>query len=299
MPSCFSSPRRALIVAHDLLMTAMAVVGSCYVRFEAVGVEERLNTLFSFLPAFVVYAGVIYFLFHLYEAKWRFASLPDLMNIVRASSVLAVLLLIVDYFLVAPETRSANTSSARLRSRSTGSCRSCCVADRAWRYRRFPWTRLHVIMRARRNPIRRSCSAAPPTPRCYCAVSKAAPSPISGRLAFCRRRRPHRGQSIRGIPGAGQFRHVGRRRQRSGAQRGTTITLLIPPRRRRSSGNVSSSDLDAGAPARAHRQQAAIARRRRRVAAAAPVNVEDLLLRPTVKIDYARLENFLISCSLW
>ena len=74
MLSFFSSPRRALIVAHDLLMTALAVVASCYIRFEVVGVEERLDTLFSFLPAFVVYAGVIYFLFHLYEAKWRFAS---------------------------------------------------------------------------------------------------------------------------------------------------------------------------------------------------------------------------------
>jgi hypothetical protein len=50
--------RRALIVAHDLLMTAVAVVASCYIRFEAVGVEERLDTL-SFLPAFVACAGVI------------------------------------------------------------------------------------------------------------------------------------------------------------------------------------------------------------------------------------------------
>jgi FlaA1/EpsC-like NDP-sugar epimerase len=43
-----------------------------------------------------------YFLFHLYEAKWRFASLPDLMNIVRASTVLAVSLLVLDYALLAP-----------------------------------------------------------------------------------------------------------------------------------------------------------------------------------------------------
>ena len=98
----FSSPRRALIVAHDLLMTALAVVASCYIRFEAIGIGERLDTLYAFLPPFVIYAGLVYFLFHLYEAKWRFASLPDLMNIVRASSVLAVSLLIVDYFLVAP-----------------------------------------------------------------------------------------------------------------------------------------------------------------------------------------------------
>ena len=55
-----------------------------------------------FLPGFVVYAGIVYFLFHLYESKWRFASLPDLMNIVRAASVLAVSLLVLDYVLVAP-----------------------------------------------------------------------------------------------------------------------------------------------------------------------------------------------------
>src|SRR5262249_56733383 len=102
MLSLFSSPRRALIVAHDLLVTAVAVVASCYVRFEAIGVEERLDTLLSFIPAFVVYAGVVYFLFHLYEAKWRFAPPPGPMNNLRASPVLAGSLLIVAYFFCAP-----------------------------------------------------------------------------------------------------------------------------------------------------------------------------------------------------
>ena len=74
-------------------MTAAAVIASFYIRFEAVGLLERRHTLFTFLPAFVVYAGFVYFFFHLYKSKWRFASLPDLMNIVRASTVLAVSLL--------------------------------------------------------------------------------------------------------------------------------------------------------------------------------------------------------------
>ena len=76
MLSLFSSPRKALVVAHDLLMTAAAVVASFYIRFEADGLMERRETLFTFLPAFIVYAGIVYFLFHLYESKWRFASLP-------------------------------------------------------------------------------------------------------------------------------------------------------------------------------------------------------------------------------
>src|SRR5271155_4368143 len=102
MLGLFRSPRTALIIAHDLFMTAAAVIASFYIRFEAVGLLDRRHTLFTFLPAFVVYAGFVYFFFHLYESKWRFASLPDLMNIVRAATVLAVSLLALDYVLVAP-----------------------------------------------------------------------------------------------------------------------------------------------------------------------------------------------------
>src|SRR5208282_3186505 len=97
-----TSPRRVLVVAHDLFMTAAAIVASFYIRFEAAGLGERQDALFLFLPGFVAYAGVVYFLFHLYEAKWRFASLPDLVNIVRAATVLAVSLLVLDYVLLAP-----------------------------------------------------------------------------------------------------------------------------------------------------------------------------------------------------
>ncbi len=95
------SPRRVLIVAHDLFMTAAAIVASFYIRFQAAGLAERQDTLLLFLPGFVAYACAVYFLFHLYEAKRRFASLPDLINIVFAATALAVSLVAVDYALVA------------------------------------------------------------------------------------------------------------------------------------------------------------------------------------------------------
>ena len=94
------SPRRVLIVAHDLFMTAAAIVASFYIRFQAAGLAERQDTLLL-LPGFVAYACAVYFLFHLYEAKWRFASLPDLINIVFAATALAVSLVAIDYALVA------------------------------------------------------------------------------------------------------------------------------------------------------------------------------------------------------
>ncbi len=96
------TPRKALIVIHDLLATAAAVVASFYIRFEEMGLATRLDGLLKVIPGFVVYAGVVYWIFHLYEGKWRFASLPDLSNIFRAVSVLAVSMLVLDYILVSP-----------------------------------------------------------------------------------------------------------------------------------------------------------------------------------------------------
>jgi len=96
------TPRQMLIVAHDLLATAAAIIMSFYIRFEAIGLESRLDKLIPIVPAFVVYAGFIYYAFGLHGAKWRFTSLPDLRNIVRASSVLAISLLALDYVLVSP-----------------------------------------------------------------------------------------------------------------------------------------------------------------------------------------------------
>src|SRR5436305_11970930 len=96
------TPRVWLILVHDLLATAAAVVASFFIRFEEGGLAERWRFLAILLPAFVVYSGFIYGVSGLYKAKWRFTSLPDLFNIVRAATILAVTLLALDYVLMAP-----------------------------------------------------------------------------------------------------------------------------------------------------------------------------------------------------
>ena len=95
--------RKLLIIGHDLLGTAAAIVTTLYVRFEEGGVSERWGWLRFLLPCFVVYAAIVYHFFRLYAAKWRFASLPDLFNIVRAVTVLALSLLVLDYILISPQ----------------------------------------------------------------------------------------------------------------------------------------------------------------------------------------------------
>ena len=95
------TPRQILIVLHDLVATAAAIVLTFFVRFEDQPLDERLPGL-KFLPVFLVYAAAVYFIFDLHRNKWRFTSIPDLYNIFRAVTVLAVSLLALDYVLVAP-----------------------------------------------------------------------------------------------------------------------------------------------------------------------------------------------------
>ncbi len=96
------TPRQILIVLHDLLATAAAVIATFFVRFEGAALNERLHGLELFLPFFLVYAAVVYLILGLHRNKWRFTSVPDLYNLFRASTVLAISLLALDYVLLTP-----------------------------------------------------------------------------------------------------------------------------------------------------------------------------------------------------
>jgi len=102
------SQRNFLIAAHDLLATAAALFAAFYLRFE--GGEEffaRLPLLFRILPYFLAFSLVVFFVSKLTTTKWRFISLPDALNIMRVSTVLTLALLVLDYIFVAPNVRGA------------------------------------------------------------------------------------------------------------------------------------------------------------------------------------------------
>ena len=95
--------KTAVMVAHDLVATAAAVVLTFLFRFHGDMLSERLHALPLLLPPFLVFAALVYGRFRLYRTKWRFASLPDLAGIVRAASVLALALLVTDWVLVSSD----------------------------------------------------------------------------------------------------------------------------------------------------------------------------------------------------
>jgi O-antigen biosynthesis protein WbqV len=281
--------RQVLVVVHDLVATAAALAGTFIVRFDGAELDRRLDGLALLLPPFVVYAGCVYFVFGLYKAKWRFASLPDLMNIFRAATVLAVSLLVLDYVLVAPTVLGAfffgKVSIAVywcLQMLFLGGPRI------AYRYFRYSRTRHHaleadsmptlVLGRAEDADVllRAIESGAVRKIRCVGILSPSAAD---------------QGQSLRGVAVLGTPADL-ESSVADLAERGTKVARLV----------MTPSGLDPEA-----RPEAVLMRARRLGLPAhrlpsledgydamrlAPVAVEDLLLRPSVVIDYRRLEAF-------
>ena len=90
--------RNLLIATHDALATAAALVVSFYLRFEGDLFWDRVPLILRILPYFVAFSVVVSYVFKLTTTKWRFISLPDALNIVRVATVLTLALVVLDYF---------------------------------------------------------------------------------------------------------------------------------------------------------------------------------------------------------
>jgi FlaA1/EpsC-like NDP-sugar epimerase len=97
------SYRNLIIAVHDAIATAFAVLASFYLRFEGGdSFLDRLPLLLRILPYFIALSVIVCYVFNLTTTKWRFISLPDALNILRAATVLTVALVVLDYIFVAP-----------------------------------------------------------------------------------------------------------------------------------------------------------------------------------------------------
>ena len=282
------SSRRLLIIAHDLLVTAAAIIVTFYLRSEALG-PERLNWLLVILPGFVIYAGFIYSFFDLYRSKWRFASLPDLSNIFRAVTILALSLLVLDYILVAPNLYGT-FFFGKITIILYWLVQMFFLGGPRIAYRYFRYTRTRHHAQAAESASTLILGRAADAEVLIRAIESGAVKKIwpvgilSPSLA-------DQGQAIRGIAVLGDLDQL-EPTVEDLAQRGTAVRRLV----------LTPSALEPSA------KPEAILMRARRLGLAtsrlpsldeggealrlAPVAVEDLLVRPTVKIDYQRLKSF-------
>ncbi|KQP51926.1 capsular biosynthesis protein [Methylobacterium sp. Leaf399] len=280
----------AVMVAHDLVATALAVILTFVFRFDGALLAERLHALPLLLPPFVLFAGFVYARFRLYRTKWRFASLPDLAGIVRAASVLALTLLVLDYVLVSSTMygfyffgKIAIGLYWVLQVFLLGGMR---LAFRYVKYARSRQTQARnastpTLLLGRGSDIEivlRAIEAG--------SIRRLSPKGILSPRA------DEAGQTMRGVPVLGGFSDL--EAVIAGlAERGTPVRRLVAT----PSALAPESEPD-DLIARARRLGLPLSRATSlgdgmRDTELAPLEIEDLLLRPTVSIDRPRLERFL------
>jgi FlaA1/EpsC-like NDP-sugar epimerase len=279
--------RNLLIAAHDALATALAVLASLYLRFEGGDLFfVRLPLLLHVLPYFVAFSVAVCYFFQLTTTKWRFISLPDALNILRAATVLTGVLLVFDYVFVAP-----NVNGTFFLGRITivlyWFLEIFFLSALRFSYRYFRYTRV----------------------RRHARIDGASPALLIGRAADAEillrgiesgavkqiwpvgvlsPSLADRGQSIRNIPVLGGVDDI-EDIIRDFARRGREIKRVVM--------TPSAFDPEArpeGVLMRARRLGLIVSRLPSLEGGDAPrltaVAVEDLLLRPSEKIDYGRLE---------
>ena len=79
--------QRAAIVLHDLLMVALAWALAFLVRFNFAIPQADAEVMTWTLPVALVVQGLLLWWVGLYRSLWRFASIPDLWNIIRAVTI--------------------------------------------------------------------------------------------------------------------------------------------------------------------------------------------------------------------
>lgn len=281
--------RNLLIAIHDALATTFAVIASFYLRFETEGLLERLPLLLRILPYFVLLSVVVCYIFRLTTTKWRFISLPDLFNIVKTSTVLALALLVLDYIFIAP-----NVYGTFFFGKTTiiiyWFLQNFALGGARLAYRYFRYTRtLNQVRGLDATPtvlVGRAADAEVLLRGIESgAVKKMWPvGVLSPSLS-------DRGQSIRGIPVLGSVDDLADVVDDFSRRERPIERLVMMP----SAFEAESSP--ESVLTRARKLGLTVSRLPSLEGSGeaprlAPVAVEDLLLRPSVKIDYRRLEAF-------
>jgi FlaA1/EpsC-like NDP-sugar epimerase len=283
------TPRMTLILVHDLVAAVVAVVAAFYLRFEAQGLAERWNLLLLLLPGFVLYATVVYAIFGLFKNKWRFTSLPDVMGIVKVATVLALTLLALDYVLLAPNVYGT-FFFGKLTIILYWFLQIFFLAGLRVVYRYFRYTR--TLQHARADGFAPTLVVGPAADAevLLRGIESGAVKKVQV-VGILSPSRADRSQSIRGIPVLGDFGDLERVVQGL-ANRGIVVARLV---------------MTPSALAPEMKPESILTRARRlgltpsrmpglegggEALRLAPIQVEDLLLRQSAKIDYRRLEGF-------
>jgi FlaA1/EpsC-like NDP-sugar epimerase len=106
----FPNNRRALLAfAHDVLMAALSLAVALYLRLGGEAVDYQPQLTATYIVGFTLIAAIAFLLTGLYRGIWRYASLPDLFNIVRAVTLTVAVFLPVMFVLTRLEALPRST----------------------------------------------------------------------------------------------------------------------------------------------------------------------------------------------
>jgi len=251
-----------------------------------------MRLLALFVPAFALAASLVYAVFGLYRAKWRFASLPDLFNIFRAVTVLTVGLVVIDW-LVATSGLYHPVFFGKITIALYFVLQMAFLGGPRIAYRYYRYTRTQAKAKAEDASPALIVGRATDADVLLRAIESGAVKRVRP-VGILSSAASDRGQSIRGVPVLGDLDRLEAVAGDDGPGGVRVTQLVLTPSafqdeiplekllvRARARGlrvlRVPSLDgraLDGG------------------VVRLAPVDVEDLMLRPRVDIDYGRLEAF-------
>lgn len=288
-PVSLLTRRNYLIAAHDALATAFALLASFYLRFEGgEAFYARLPLLLRILPLFVAFSVVICYVFNLTTTKWRFISLPDALNILRVATVLAVALVVLDYaFIFGTPNSKAPVLFGRITIILYWFLEVFALSALRFGYRYFRYTRVRRRAKSDGASATLLVGRAADAEVLLRAIESGAVKQLWP-VGVLSPSAADRGQSIRNVPVLGGIDDV-EDVVRDYAGRGKPISRVVM--------TPSAFEPEAHPEAvlmRARRLGLFVGRLPSLDSGDAPrltnVAVEDLLLRPSHGIDYARLE---------
>src|SRR4030066_162933 len=94
---------RPIVILHDLLMIPVAWLGAYWLRFDIDNFQiEYLWVPLRNLPVIFAVQGTLLWYFGLYRGVWRFASMPDLLRILKATLTGVAVAAAATFFLAHP-----------------------------------------------------------------------------------------------------------------------------------------------------------------------------------------------------
>jgi len=90
--------RRLMVLVNDLVLIVLAYYLAFWLRFDGIIPADQLQLFYNTLPLVIIIRAAAFLYFRLYSGLWRYASINDLLSIVKAVTVGTGLLVLPIFF---------------------------------------------------------------------------------------------------------------------------------------------------------------------------------------------------------